>query len=116
MTELVIILGALVILTLWIVGHNIYRWRTDVLTGRYFSSDDQEPAAIAGERTGSASEAAAMRRRTRAFLMGWDADQAQAVPDPQPHSDSDRVDDPKDIDPGDDGATGSPTQIQAPTK
>jgi hypothetical protein len=115
MTELAVILGALVILTLWIVGHNIYRWRTDVLTGRYFSSDDQEPAATAGDRTGSASEAAAMRRRTRAFLMGWDSEQVQAAPDPQRHIDSGPVD-PEDTDPGDDGVTGSPTQTEAPTK
>jgi hypothetical protein len=115
MTELAVILGALVILTLWIVGHNIYLWRTDVLTGRYFSSDDQEPAATAGERTGSASEAAAMRRRTRAFLMGWDAEQAQAAPDPQRQIEAGPVD-PEDGNPGDNEATGSPTQIETPTK
>ena len=58
MTELIVILGVLVILTLWIVGHNIYLWRTDVLSGSYISSSDSEPAP-AGEDTEAASKAAA---------------------------------------------------------
>ncbi len=77
MTELVVILGVLVILTLWIAGHNIYRWRTDVLTGRYVSDSDPEPA-IAGERTDDASDAAAEEQRTMyALLLGWNLDQAE---------------------------------------
>jgi hypothetical protein len=77
MTELVIILGVLVILTLWIAGHNIYRWRTDVLTGGYVSDSDAEPA-IAGERTDDASDAAAEEQGTLyALLLGWNLDQAE---------------------------------------
>jgi hypothetical protein len=77
MTELVVILGALVILTLWIIGHNIYRWRTDVLTGRYVSDSDPEPA-IAGEHTDDVSDAAAEEQRTmHALLLGWNLDQAE---------------------------------------
>src|SRR5882672_8348506 len=36
MDELIVILGALVTLVLSIAGMNIYRWRTDVLTGPIF--------------------------------------------------------------------------------
>ncbi len=111
MTELVIILGVLLFLTLWIAGHNIYRWRTDVLTGRYFLDADQEPA-VTEERTDGVGEAAAEeRRKTRAFLMGWDSD--QAVPEPRCPIDAGS------IDPGDSGAdsvTAVPTQTVAPTK
>jgi hypothetical protein len=77
MTELAVILGVLVILTLWIAGHNIYRRRTDVLTGRYMSDGDAEPAA-AGEHTDGGSDAAAEEQRTlHALLLGWNLDQAE---------------------------------------
>lgn len=42
MDELVVVLGALVILVLSIAGLNIYRLRTDVLTGPYISNRDDE--------------------------------------------------------------------------
>ena len=42
MEELIVVLGALVTLVLSIVGMNIYRWRTDVLTGPYISNRDHE--------------------------------------------------------------------------
>ena len=52
-------------------------WRTDVLTGHYISGSDPEPA-IAGERTNGVSDAAAEERSsTRAFLLGWNSDQAK---------------------------------------
>jgi hypothetical protein len=37
MEQILVILGALVTLVLSIAGMNIYRWRTDVLTGPYIS-------------------------------------------------------------------------------
>jgi hypothetical protein len=77
MTELVVILGVLVILMLWIAGHNIYRWRTDVLTGHYVSEGDPQPD-IAGERTDDGSDAAAEEQSTMyALLLGWNLDQAE---------------------------------------
>ena len=42
MDELLVVLGALVTLVLSIAGMNIYRWRTDVLTGPYISNKDHE--------------------------------------------------------------------------
>jgi len=42
MNELLVVMGALVILALSIAGMNIYRWRTDVLTGPYISNRDHE--------------------------------------------------------------------------
>ena len=42
MEELIVVLGALVTLVLSIAGMNIYRWRTDVLTGPYISNRDHE--------------------------------------------------------------------------
>jgi hypothetical protein len=75
MTELAVILGVLVILTLWIAGHNIYRRRTDVLTGRYISDSDPEPA-VAGEHADGVSDAAA-ERTLHALLLGWNLDQAE---------------------------------------
>ena len=42
MDELLVVLDALVTLVLSIVGMNIYRWRTDVLTGTYVSKRDHE--------------------------------------------------------------------------
>ena len=42
MDELLVVLGALVTLLLSIAGMNIYRWRTDVLTGPYISNRDHE--------------------------------------------------------------------------
>jgi len=41
MEELIVVLGALVTLVLSIAGMNIYRWRTDVLTGPYISNRDK---------------------------------------------------------------------------
>jgi uncharacterized membrane protein len=83
MAELVIILAVLVILTLWIVGHNVYLWRTDVLTGNYISRRDSEPAP-AGEDTEAAGKVAAEERRTtRAFLFGWNSDQRESEPEDQ---------------------------------
>ena len=43
MEELIVVLGALVTLVLSIAGMNIYRRRTDVLTGPYISNRDHEP-------------------------------------------------------------------------
>jgi hypothetical protein len=40
MSELIVIFGALVVLALSIGGLNIYKWRTDVLTGPYISDGD----------------------------------------------------------------------------
>jgi len=40
MQELLVILGALVILMLSIGGMTMYRWRTDVLTGPYIRNRD----------------------------------------------------------------------------
>jgi hypothetical protein len=77
MTELIVILGMLLVLTLWIAGHTIYRRQTDVLTGRYISRGDPEPA-VAGERADSVSDAAAEEQRsTHASLPGWNLDQAE---------------------------------------
>jgi hypothetical protein len=83
MTELVVILGVLVILSLWIAGHTIYRWRTDVLSGRYVSDNDPEPA-IAVERTDDGSDPAAEedaeaeeQRTMYALLLGWNLDEAE---------------------------------------
>jgi len=42
MEELLVVLGALVTLVLSIAGMNIYRRRTDVLTGPYISNRDHE--------------------------------------------------------------------------
>ena len=42
MDGLLVLLGALVTLVLSIAGMNIYRWRTDVLTGPYISNRDHE--------------------------------------------------------------------------
>src|SRR6267378_8503057 len=42
MEELIVVVGALVTLVLSIAGMNIYRWRTDVLTGPYISNRDHE--------------------------------------------------------------------------
>ena len=42
MDELIVVLGTLVTLVLSIAGMNIYRWRTDVLTGPYISNRDHE--------------------------------------------------------------------------
>jgi hypothetical protein len=82
MMELVVVLGVLVILSFWIVGHNIYRWRTDILSGRYVSEADPEPA-FAGERTDDASDAAAEEDAVaqeqdamHALLLGWNLDQS----------------------------------------
>jgi len=42
MEELIVVFGALVTLVVSIAGMNIYRWRTDVLTGPYISNRDHE--------------------------------------------------------------------------
>jgi hypothetical protein len=42
MKELLVVLGALVTLVLSIAGMNIYRRRTDVLTGPYISNRDHQ--------------------------------------------------------------------------
>jgi hypothetical protein len=56
MDELLVVLGALVTLVLSIAGMNVYRWRTDVLTGPYISNRDHEqtisPTAEWTELTG----------------------------------------------------------------
>jgi hypothetical protein len=79
MIELFVILGVLVILTLWIVGHNIYLWRTDVLSGSYIANDEPGPA-LADDEIATASEAAEQRRKTRAFLFGWSSDRPLREP------------------------------------
>ena len=109
MTELIVILGVLVILTLWIVGHNIYLWRTDVLSGSYISSSDAEPAP-AGEDTEAASKAAAAERRTtRAFLFGWNSNRRE--PEPRGAIEASPTDS------GDSAAaSAAPTKPDAPTK
>jgi hypothetical protein len=74
MEELIVILGALIILTLSIAGMNIYRWRTDVLTGPYISNRGRQltgPAERADRTSGTIAE---KRRATNPFLRGWNSD------------------------------------------
>jgi hypothetical protein len=74
MEELLVVLGALVTLVLSIAGMNIYRWRTDVLTGPYISNSDCQ-LTIPDEGTDRVSEATAEKRRTmHPFLRGWNSD------------------------------------------
>jgi hypothetical protein len=73
--ELVVILGALIILTLSIAGMNIYRWRTDVLTGPYIFIRDRQltvPAEMRADRT--SRTIAEKRRATHPFFLGWKFD------------------------------------------
>jgi hypothetical protein len=63
MEELLVVLGALVILVLSIAGMNIYRWRTDVLTGPYISDRDCQPT-IPDKGTEEVSQPTAEKRRT----------------------------------------------------
>ena len=71
MEELLVVLGALIILTLSIAAMNIYRWRTDVLTGPYISNRDRH-LTVPGERAGRTSRSIAEKRRaTHPFLRGW---------------------------------------------
>lgn len=64
MDELLVVLGALVALVLSIAGMNIYRWRTDVLTGPYFSNRDPE-RTIPDSRTDRVDRATAQRSARR---------------------------------------------------
>ena len=74
MEELLVVLGALIILVLSIAGMNIYRWRTDVLTGPYISNRDRQ-ATVPSKRADRTSRATAEKRRTtHPFLRGWDSD------------------------------------------
>ena len=61
MEKLLVVLGALVALALSIAGMNIYRWRTDVLTGPYISNRDH--LTIPDKRTDRLNQAAAEKRR-----------------------------------------------------
>jgi hypothetical protein len=74
MEELLVLLGALVILVLSIAGMNIYRWRTDVLTGPYIS-DRSRQQTVPAKRVDRTGRAAAEKRRTmHPFLRGLDSD------------------------------------------
>jgi hypothetical protein len=70
MEELLVVLGALIILTLSIAAMNIYRWRTDVLTGPYIS-DRGRQLTVPAERADRTSRSIAEKRRsTHPFLRG----------------------------------------------
>jgi hypothetical protein len=74
MEEIVVVLGALITLVLSIAGMNIYRWRTDVLTGPYISNKDSQ-LTIPENGTDGVSQATAEERRTmHPFLRGWNSD------------------------------------------
>jgi hypothetical protein len=74
MEELIVILGALIILTLSIAGMNIYRCRTDVLTGPYISNAGRH-LTVPTERVDRTSRAIAENRRaTHPFLRRWKPD------------------------------------------
>jgi hypothetical protein len=63
-------LGALVTLALSIAGMNIYRWRTDVLTGPHISNRDND-LTIPDKRTDRINRATVeKRRKMRAFRQG----------------------------------------------
>jgi hypothetical protein len=71
MEELLVVLGALIILTLSIAAMNIYRWRTDVLTGPYISNRGRQ-LTVPAERADRTSRSIAEKRRsTHPFLRGW---------------------------------------------
>jgi hypothetical protein len=74
MEELLVVLGALVTLVLSIAGMNIYRWRTDVLTGPFISNRDND-LTISDKRTDRLNRATAEKsRKMRAFRQGWNSD------------------------------------------
>jgi hypothetical protein len=74
MVELNVVLGALVTLVLSIAGMNIYRWRTDVLTGPYISNTGRQPTVPAKRADRTSRATAEKRRTTHPFLRGWDSD------------------------------------------
>jgi hypothetical protein len=81
MTELLVILGALVTLTLSIAGMNFYLWWTDVLAGSYISNGDDEPT-VRDQKTDRTRRVTAERRRMmRPLLQSWISD--RIAPDPR---------------------------------
>ncbi|MDB5607444.1 MAG: hypothetical protein JWP25_4344 [Bradyrhizobium sp.] len=73
MEELLVVLGALITLVLSIAGMNIYRWRTDVLTGPYISNRDCQLTIPDKAMDGVSQAMAEERRTTHPFLRGWNS-------------------------------------------